>query len=171
MWWRRVAKKKVAGGLLVFKSKLKGTLLNITKRLARSLVTCVPPTSNRGITQPLKGMPNTVSSLLFSSFCPCLFLRMIPPLFFKFLHFLFHHKMISLINLFNKHARGAFRLTGSALGSKGKAVDMVLYAWEYRLWNLEDGCWDGEPQGDRRTPTEHLTQTWAFHIFSFLSYL
>ena len=82
---------------------------------------------------------------------------MIPPLFFKCLHFLFHHKMISLINLFNKHARGAFRLTGSALGSKGKAGDMVLSGTHENtgceIWRMAAGM------GNRRVIGGHLQST------------
>lgn len=95
--------------------------------------------------------------LLFSSFCPCLLLRMISPFFFSFLHFLFHHKMISLINLFNKHARGAFRLTGSALGSKGKAVDTVLSGTHENtgceIWGMAAGT------GNHRVIGGHLQST------------
>lgn len=63
--------------------------------------------------------------------------------------------MISLINLFNKYARDAFRLPGSALGSKDKAVGVIPSGTHENtgceIW--VDGCWVGEPQGDRRTPT------------------
>lgn len=79
------------------------------------------------------------------------------PLFFSFLHFLFHHKMISLINLFNKHARGAFRLTGSALGSKGKAVDTVLSGTHENtgceIWGMAAGT------GNHRVIGGHLQST------------
>lgn len=98
--------------------------------------------------------------LLFSSFCPYLLLRMSSP-FFLFLHFFFHHKMISLINLFNKYVRDAFRLLW--------APRIKQWAWSYQVHTRIQAVKSGQMVaglGNRRVIgehlQEHLTQIWEF---------
>lgn len=45
--------------------------------------------------------------------------------FVYFFHSLFHFKIISLINLFNKYALSEFRLPGNVLGSGDEEVDTI----------------------------------------------